>query len=186
MSTYYIADACIVSNPCKNNGNCIATDKPDEFKCQCQTRPKKMKVRKKHCAENVAFRKIALQSTRYNQYFAGRAVDGDVNTGSSTMQEKSPHWLKVDFEGMKVIDEIEMRIRLRSTTNPFHIVMSNTTNFQESKHCYTIPNRVGHDYSKNVQFKCVDGTTAAQFMKVEFINFKALAIQEITVFGWDV
>ena len=145
-----------------------------------------MKVREEDCAKNVAFKKYALQSSRYNAYFARNAIDGNPDTGSSTVQGKSPHWWKVDFEGMKVIDEIEMLILLRPTTNPFNIVISNTTDFNEFNQCHTIQNQYGQDFPKNVKFKCVGGTTVAQFMRVEFNDFKALGIREITVFGWDV
>ena len=144
-----------------------------------------MKVREEDCAENVAFRKPTEQSSTWWKYIASIAVDGDVNTATSTNQGSSPHWWKVNFQGIKVIDEIKIRIRMRPYATTYDVVMSNTTDFQESKHCYTIRNNYGQNSPRNVEFRCVDGITIAKSMRVDLVDFNALSIEEVTVFGWN-
>ena len=93
--------------PCKNSGVCVVTDEPPGYRCQCQQRPKLMTVREQDCAENVAFKKNASQSSNYDNFrLAGNAVDGSMGSHSSTSKAG---WWMVDFDSLKVIDKITMK-----------------------------------------------------------------------------
>ena len=72
-----------------------------------------MKVRGRDLAENVAFGKEAKQSTTYT--LANLAIDGDLISQASTNRGNSTvtNWWPVDFEDMKMIDEVEINAAYR-------------------------------------------------------------------------
>ena len=148
-----------------------------------------MRVRKYDCAENVAFGKTAWQSSTFGTFVASNAVDG-INSapGASTKQGRPIHKWGVNFGGLKVIDDIELRIRMWITGGVYSVNFSNTSDFQKSQHCQTFRRVVSENGPYKVSFKCLIGKVVAKFMKIQFINpkGKALGLLEVVVFGWNV
>ena len=173
------------SKPCKNNGLCIPTDDSRGFKCQCQLRPTLMKVRKENCAENVALHKQASQSSTHKTYVATNAVSGKNSPGASTKQGHNVHWWQVDLGSLKMIREIDVRVRFRPNGGVFKVMAGNTSDISQFRKCHNIENKKKLDLVKQLSFKCHGGNVVARLVRVEFANIYALAIQEMTIFGWD-
>ena len=154
----------------------------------CMSQPEDMKVRGIDCAENVAFKKNTSQSSTWWIEKSSNAVDGDNGTKTSTQQTNlTTHWWMVDFGSLKMIDEIEMAIKMRPTKSGYTVLLSNASDFSDSELCHNIPN-ADKSYDggwKEHRFKCLKGNVAARFMKVELISIGALAFKEVTVMGWN-
>ena len=165
------------------DGECIITDTADNFECKCKTGVAGLKIRQ-DCAVDVAFKKRASHSSQYGAAHAGLAVDGKRNTFTATWIG-GDHWWKVDFGGVKVVDEMEVGVNMRPSGGDFELLLSNTTGFDTQKACHKIKNT--HNGKKSFAFKCFGGQIAARFLKIKHSNAEyALEISHVEVMGWDV
>ena len=165
------------------------TDSSPGFRCVCQQPSnKKMKVRALDCAENVAFMKFATQSTTHKEYIASNAVDGNGTSSAITKEGGTSltHWWIVDFGGLKVIDTIEFRFKMRPTKDGYNVLFSNASNFRAFIHCYIIP-QDEEEFNKyiDVSFSCSSDKVVSQFMKIELKSKKSLWVKNVNVMGWD-
>ena len=155
----------------------------------CKSKPLNMKVRGRDCAKNVAFGKEAKQSSTYASHTANLAVDWNLDSEASTLDGSFPtlRWWSVDFEGLKLIDHVDMRFRMRISKSGYNIILSNTSDFHESKHCYNIPNKKSiNDVLTYISFQCSGDSLVSRFMKISFISKWPVGLLEVIVMGWDV